>query len=134
MPDLIANLVSFFAYFIGALVYGGLFGLVYTRLTPHREFHLIVGERNATAVIAFGGSLVGYALAASAAIHNARSIAEFAVWGLVAVVTQVVAYLAARLFHHDLSDAIERNVISAGIWVAAVSIAVGLVSAACMSP
>jgi putative membrane protein len=125
-------LLSFIGYFAGATAFCVGFGAVYLRLTPHREFDLLFREHNASAAIALGGSLVGFAIALAGAIHETRSAGEFVVWGIVAVLTQVVAYYLARLAHPGLPRAIERNALSAAIWVASVSIAAGLISAACM--
>ncbi len=134
MSDVILGLVAYFVYFLGALAYGVAFCALYTRLTPHREFDLIVREQNVSAAVAFGGSLIGFAIALAGAIHHTQSVGEFVVWGFVALVTQVVAYYLARLAYPALSEAIVENILAAAVWVAAVSIAAGLVSAACMSP
>ncbi|HUO53845.1 MAG TPA: DUF350 domain-containing protein [Rhodoblastus sp.] len=134
MPELFSGLLAFSAYFIGAFGYCALFGLIYTRLTPHDEFDLITRQHNATAGLAFGGALIGFALALAGAIHNTHSAGEFMVWGVVAMASQFVAYGVARLFHPGLSPAIEQNAIAAGCWVASVSVASGLLFAACMSP
>ena len=131
---MIANLLSFFAYFIGAIGYCVLFGFIYTRLTPHDEFDLIVRQHNATAGLAFGGALIGFAIALAGAIHNTGSAVEFMVWGLVAIASQTLAYLCARLLHPGLSHAIEQNAIASGYLIASISIAAGLLGAACMSP
>jgi putative membrane protein len=131
---LIANLLSFFAYFIGAIGYCVLFGFIYTRLTPHDEFDLIVRQHNATAGLAFGGALIGFAIALAGAIHNTGSAVEFMVWGLVAIASQTLAYLCARLLHPGLSHAVEQNAIASGYLIASISIAAGLLGAACMSP
>lgn len=129
-----SNLISFFAYFAGAIAFSVAFVAIYIRMTPHREFDLIVGQHNASASLAFGGTLLGYAIALAGVIHNVRSALEFIVWGCVVIVTQIVAYQLARFGHRDMSHAIENNAIAAAIWVATVSIAVGIISAACMSP
>ncbi len=134
MTEFAAGLVAFVVYFLGSLAYGVVFCAIYTRLTPHREFELIVDRHNASAAVAFGGSLLGFAVALAAAIHNTHSVVEFAVWGAVALVTQLIAYGLARLSHPGLSEAIEENVLSAALWVAFVSVSCGLVTAACMSP
>lgn len=134
MPDIASGLLSFAAYFLGAIAYCTTFCVVYTRLTPHREFDLIVQQHNASAAVAFGSSLVGFAIALAGAIHNTRSAGEFIVWGFVAFATQIVAYLLARVAHPGLSQAIEQNALAAALWVGAVSISAGVLSAACMSP
>jgi len=134
VPELLYNLVSFAAYFAGAVGFCVAFCAVYTRLTPHRELELIVREHNASAALALGGSLLGFVIALASAIHNTRSAVEFIVWGCVAFATQVIAYLLARLMHPGLSHAIEQNAVAAALWVAAVSLSAGVLTAACMSP
>lgn len=134
MPDFFSGLLAFAAYFAGAVGFCAVFCMVYTRVTRHDEFSLIVNQQSASASIAFGGSLLGFAIALAGAIHHTGSIPEFVMWGLVALVTQIVAYGLARLAYPGLSRAIEENVLAAAIWVAAVSVSAGLLSAACMSP
>jgi putative membrane protein len=134
LPDFLYGLASFAAYFAASIAFCAGFCVVYVRLTPHSEFDLIVRQHNASAAIAFGGSLIGFAIALAGAIHNTGSALEFAVWGVVAFVTQVIAYQLARLAHPGLSHAIEQNAVAAAVWVAAVSISAGVLSAACMSP
>ena len=132
MFEFVSGFLTFAAYVAGAALFCLLFGFVYLRLTPHREFDLIVREHNASAAIALGGSLIGFAIALAAAIHVTRSAPEFVVWALVAVLTQVVAYSVAKWSHPGLSAAIENNALSAALYLASVSISAGLISAACM--
>lgn len=91
-------------------------------------------EHNTSAAIAFGMTLVGYSIALAGAIHNTRSIVEFLIWGLVAMLAQFAAYGLANLAHPGLSKAIEQNALAAAIWSGAVAIAAGLITTACMSP
>ena len=132
MFEFVAGFVSFAAYFAGAIAFCVLFGFDYLRMTPHHEFDNLVREHNASAAVALGGSLIGFAIALAAAIHVTRSAPEFVVWALVAVLSQAIAYFLARLAYPGLSAAIEQNALAAAIWLASVSIAAGLISAACM--
>ena len=135
MPaQLVAGLTAFAIYFAGALAYAAIFCAIYTRLTRHKEFELIVRDHNASAAVAFGLTLVGYSIALAGAIHNTRSIIEFLIWGLVAMLAQFAAYGLANLAHPGLSQAIEQNALAAAIWSGSVAIAAGLVTTACMSP
>jgi putative membrane protein len=134
LGDFLGGLLAFAGYFGGAVAFVVVFGFVYLRLTPHREFHLIVEEHNASAAIALSGTLLGFAVALAGAIHNTRSVPEFLAWGVVAGLTQLVAYGLARLTHPNLSRSIEQNALASALWLAAVSIAAGLICAACMSP
>ncbi len=133
MEHFVQGLVAFLGYFGGGVALAVVYVLVYVRLTPHREFDLMVREHNASAAIALGASLVGFVIPMSRALAQSTSIVEFVAWGVVALIVQVLAYLAARLAHPDLSRAIEENVLSAAIWLGSVSIAAGLVSAAAMT-
>lgn len=130
----ISGLAAFLVYFAGAVAYGALFCAIYTRVTPHREFDLIVNQHNASAAVAFGMTLIGFAIPLSNAVHIASSVVEFLIWGLIAMVVQFAAYGLANLAYPGLSKAIEQNALAAALWSGSVAIATGLVSAACMSP
>jgi putative membrane protein len=134
MADFVNGALAFFGYFGGAIAFFIAFGAIYLRLTPHREFDLIVREHNASASVAMAGTLIGFAIALAGAIHNTRSAAEFVMWAFVAALAQLIAYALAKLAHPGLSQAIEHNALSAAIWLAAVSISAGIVCDACMSP
>lgn len=127
------SFLSFLAYFgSGALVL--LVGVFIVALvTPHRDFALI-REGNASAAIAFAGTLIGIALPLHSAISHSVSLLDAVIWGAVATVIQVVAYLAARLMSSKLSHQITDGVSAAGIFAAGVSISIGLINAAAMTP
>jgi putative membrane protein len=134
VPEFLYGLMAFAVYFAGAVGFCAAFCLIYARVTRHDEFSLIIEAQSASAAVAFGGSLLGFAIALAAAIHHTGSVPEFFVWGLVALITQLIAYALARFAYPGLSRAIEENVLAAGLWVASVSVSAGLLSAACMSP
>ncbi|HSX60131.1 MAG TPA: DUF350 domain-containing protein [Tahibacter sp.] len=121
--------LSYFAIGAGLII---LFCLVYVRLTPHAEFALIKENKPASA-IAFGGSLVGFALPLHAAISHAVSLLDCVLWGVVALIVQLFAFFAVRIVVSDLPGRIARDERAAGIFSAAVAIAVGLVNSASMS-
>ena len=134
MGEFLQGALAFFGYFGGAIAFFVGFGVVYLRLTPHREFDLIVREHNASASIALSGTMIGFAIALAGAIHNTRSVGEFILWAFVAAFAQLIAYGLARLAHPGLSQAIEQNAVAAAVWLAAASISAGIVCDACMSP
>mgnify|MGYP001766231381 CR=1 FL=1 len=133
MPEFPHAVLAFAGYLAAAGGFTVLFVLIYTRLTPHREFDLIVHEHNVSAAVALCGSLVGFAIPLARAMSQAVSIGEFAAWAVVALVVQVAAYWIARLAHHGLSEAIADNTVSAALWLASVSLTAGLLSAAAMT-
>lgn len=128
----LAGLPAFLSYFgvgVGLLV---LFCAIYVQLTPHREFALIRANKSA-ATLAFGGSLLGFCLPLHAAITHSVSLIDCAIWGAIALVVQLLAFFAVRLFIGNLSGRIANNEIAAGGFLAAVSLGVGLLNAASMS-
>lgn len=128
-----ASFLAFLAYFgtgIGVLIAAV---VVVAWTTPHHEFKLI-RDGNSSAAIAFAGSLVGIALPLDAAISHSVSLLDALIWGAVSAAIQIVAYLAMRWVSPKLSNQITENVPAAGIFAAGVSIAVGLINAAAMTP
>jgi putative membrane protein len=129
----LAGLPAFAAYFALAVSLCAAYLAAYIWVTPHREFQLIVSEHNASAATALGMSLFGFSFPLASAIYHSSGILDCAVWGIVALVGQLVAYGLARWAHPDLSGAIERNALAAALWLGFVSLTAGLLSAACMT-
>ena len=128
----IAGLPEFLAYIAVSAVLVLVYIVVYSSITPHNEFALI-RENNTAAAVAFSGSLLGFVVPLSAAVTNSTSLGDCAIWGLVALVVQIVAYLLLRLPVGNLSGRIAEGQTAAGIWLGAGSLAAGMVNAACMS-
>ena len=128
----LAGLPAFLAYFglaVGLLL---AFCAIYVQLTPHHEFKLIRANKSA-ATLAFGGSLLGFCLPLHAAITNSVSLVDCAIWGAIALVIQLLAFFAVKMFIGNLSERIANNEVAAGGFLAAVSLGVGLLNAASMS-
>lgn len=122
--------LSYFGLGLGLLIAGV---AVVALITPHRDITLI-RNGNAAAATAFAGTLIGIALPLQAAITHSVSLADAMIWGVVSTLIQVVAYALARLVSARISDQITDNVSAAGIFSAGVSISVGLINAAAMTP
>lgn len=127
------NFTAFLAYFAAGLGILIVAVMVVALITPHRDFTLI-RQGNVAAATAFGGTLIGLALPLQAAIQYSISLADAAIWGAVAAVIQILAYLLARAVIGGISRQITDNVSAAGIFAASTSIAVGLINAAAMTP
>ena len=127
-----AGLPEFLAYLAVSAVLVFVYIVVYSAITPHNEFGLI-RENNMAAAVAFSGSLLGFVVPLSAAVTNSSSLGDCAIWGLVAVVVQIAAYLLLRLPVSNLSGRIAEGQTAAGVWLGAGSLAAGMVNAACMS-
>ncbi|CAB3900934.1 hypothetical protein LMG26858_04231 [Achromobacter anxifer] len=124
--------VTYLIYIASALVMLGIFTLVYTTVTRYKEFELI-REGNIAAVLSYGGALVGFSftLCSSIAVH--ASFTMFLVWGLAAMVVQLVVYMGVSQAIRGLNEAIEENNIAMGGLIGSISIAAGIVNAACLA-
>ncbi|MBO0905586.1 DUF350 domain-containing protein [Jiella sonneratiae] len=128
----VAGLPAFLAYFVLGLVLYGVFALVYTAITPHKEFALI-REGNVAAVTAFAGTILGFSLPLASAAANSVSIFDFIIWSVIGAIAQLLAFYVASSTMKGLADRITRGEIAAGVWGAAVALAVGILNAACMT-
>ncbi|KPA87400.1 putative membrane protein [Pseudomonas asplenii] len=125
--------MGFVLYLLVALLVFGLYACLYTRMTPHREWTLI-REGNIAAAIALGGALIGFAIPAASAIAHSVSLVDFLIWALIALVAQLLAFGLVSLSIRGLSVRIAKGESAAAILSAAISISVGLLNAACMTP
>ncbi len=131
---LFTSVVHFLAYFGLSLLFLVAFKYAYTFVTPHDEWQLIKEDKNTAAAIGFGGAVVGFAIALSGAASNSVSLVDFATWGAIALVAQLLAFALVRFgFMPRIVERIKSNEISAGTMLAATNIAVGLLNAACMT-
>ncbi|AWF80859.1 hypothetical protein BTJ40_08605 [Microbulbifer sp. A4B17] len=132
--DLLTGILHFAAYFGLSLVLLIAFKFLYALVTPHDEWKLIREEKNTAAAIGFGGAVLGFAIAVGGAASNSISIIDFAIWALVALIAQLIAFAIIRFgFMPRIVERIEDGEVSAGVMLAATTIAVGVLNAACMS-
>jgi len=109
------------------------FKIVYQIVTPYNEQKLI-REGNLAAAITLGGALIGFAIALAKTIAQATSPAEFAAWAALAAIVQILVFVVVRtLVVRDLAARIERGEVSTAVYLAAISIAAGLLNAASMT-
>lgn len=124
--------VTYLIYIVSALVMLGIFTAVYTTVTRYKEFELI-RQGNIAAVLSYGGALVGFSftLCSSIAIH--ASFVMFLVWGVAAMMVQLVVYAVVARAIRGLNEAIEENNIAMGGLIGSISLAAGVVNAACLT-
>ncbi|GAB6261138.1 DUF350 domain-containing protein [Photobacterium sp. CCB-ST2H9] len=130
----LAGLGSFVIYFAISILFLMLFKIIFVRITPYDEWKLVKEEKNTAAAITLSGSVLGYSLAIAGAASNSVNFVDFSIWGVVALLAQMLAYLIVRLgFMPRIAERIEAGEIPAGLLMAATSVAVGLLNAACMT-
>ncbi|MBB4721926.1 DUF350 domain-containing protein [Xanthomonas euvesicatoria] len=124
-PINLQSFLAFLSYFgtgLGVLIVSV---VLVTLVTPHKDFTLL-RQGNVAAATALAGNLIGVALPLHSAITHSVSLIDALIWGLVACGIQVVAGRISR----QITD----NITAAGIFSAGVSIAVGLINAAAITP
>jgi putative membrane protein len=128
----LANFPNFLAYFVVAAALTTVFVLLYSRMTPHREIALIRGGNNAAAT-ALVGALLGFVLPLASVVAHSAALVEVVAWGGVALIVQLGGFLAARLVLPHLPQAIEAGNIADAIFLAGLSLSLGILDAACMA-
>ena len=122
----------FIAYMATSVALTLFYVVVYIRVTPHPEIKLI-RENNLAASLAFAGSLIGFCLPLASAISNSLSLVDCAVWGVVALVVQIVVFYLVCLPIPKISERIEKGEIASGLWLGVSSLAGGILNAASMT-
>jgi putative membrane protein len=126
------GLPAFLAYFCLSVIVVIVYLLVYTRITAHNEFELL--RKNAPgAAISLGLSLIGFAMPVASAVAHSNDIVDCAVWSVIALAVQIIAYFAVRISLPDLSARIASGELAAAIWLGLASMTAGLLSAASMT-
>lgn len=132
MAPYLTGLPAFAAWLGLSLLLLLLFLGLYVTATPPREIRLI-REGNVSAAVCLSGAMLGFVLPlASAMVHGANLI-DFLVWGLIAAVVQMLAYVAIRLIFRRMPEDIIEDRLAIAVMTAGVSVSVGMLNAAAMS-
>ena len=105
--------------------------VVHIVLTPMKEMKLI-REGNVAAGIGVGAVIIGLAIPMAACLSSATSVYDLVIWGIVAILLQMLAFRVADLVLRDLPKRIERNEIGAALVLAAVKLAAAMIMAAAL--
>lgn len=131
--DTLASIGDFTLYLLTTLALTWLFVVIYVRITPYRELALIRAG-NCAAALSLGGAILGFVIVLASVIIHSVSLPDLMVWGMVAALTQMVAYAAVRLMIADIARGIEQDRISHGIFLGVTSLSSGILAAACVTP
>ncbi|MFZ2853321.1 MAG: DUF350 domain-containing protein [Rhodocyclaceae bacterium] len=132
LSHLLTTLPAFLAYLAVAVALLAVFLLVYVNITPYHEFALI-RSGNTAAAISLSGTLLGFALPVANVIAHSDTIADLLAWGAIAGIIQIAAYLVVRFSLPQFNEDIPAGKTAPAIFLAALSLTIGLLSAACMS-
>ena len=132
LGNTLSTFPNFLAYFAVGAALIALFVVLYVNLTPQQEIRLI-RSGNAAAATALAGSLIGFVMPLAAVIRNSAGLIDLFVWGIIALVVQLGGFLVARLVLPNLPEAIDEGHIADAIFLAGLSLALGVLNAACMA-
>lgn len=105
---------------------------LYLRLTPFDERRL-VAEGNVAGGIGMAGALVALAVPLAATLATSQVWLDIVLWGVVALVLQLLAFIAATMLIRDLRKHLEAGNAAAAAVLAGVQLAVALLNAAALA-
>jgi putative membrane protein len=105
---------------------------LYLWITPFDERGMV--ERgNLAGGVTLGGTVLALSIPLAATLATSHSIIDIAVWGVVALILQLVAFAVATLLLHGLRRNIEAGNVAAAVALIGIQIAVALVNAAAVA-
>ncbi|MBI4743058.1 MAG: DUF350 domain-containing protein [Betaproteobacteria bacterium] len=131
-PHLTSMLPAFLSYFGAAIALLAVFLLVYVNVTPYQEFALIRAG-NTAAAVTLSGALLGFAMPVANVIAHSDTLADLLAWGAIAGIVQILTYLVARFSLPHMNEDIPAGKLAPAVFLAALSLAVGFINAACMA-
>jgi putative membrane protein len=128
----IRGLPAFALYFATTLAMLVLFITIYIWITPYQELELIK-QGNTAAASSLSGAMLGFVIPLAHSVAQSASLLDMALWGLIALVVQLLVYFAASRLMPHLAIDIPAGKIAPGVFLGALSLATGILNAACMT-
>ncbi|QSA97263.1 DUF350 domain-containing protein [Methylococcus sp. EFPC2] len=104
----------------------------YAALTPFRERELIA-RGNKAAGLVLGGSLIAVAIPLAATLATSNIWLDIVLWGTVAVLIQLTAFIAFAAVFRNFRVAIEEDNVAAASVLVGVQLAIALLNAGAMA-
>ena len=128
----LSQYLLYLQYMLVGIAMTVVFAAVYLRITPVEELRLIKNG-NLACALSFGGALVGFCLTLASSIAHSVSFIDFILWALAAAVIQIFVYFAATMMIKGATAELIGNNVAVGTLFGLISIAIGLLNAACLS-
>ena len=109
-----------------------IFVAIYVRITPYHEVALI-REGNMAASFSLSGSLIGMVIPLANAVEFSVNPVDMAIWGFIALAIQLIVFMIARIALPTIAIDIPAGKQASGFFLGAISIAAGILNAACMT-
>jgi putative membrane protein len=106
---------------------------IYIRLTPFREREMVASGNSAAGTM-LAGAILALAIPLAAMLATSVTLIDILVWGIVALVLQLLTLLIVSHAMRNFRGMIEAGNVAAAITLAGAQIAVALLNAAAMVP
>ncbi|MBT5049483.1 MAG: DUF350 domain-containing protein [Rhodospirillaceae bacterium] len=113
-----------------AMLGGGV--TIYQLITPYHELDLI-RSGNTAAAVSLSGAILGLALPLAFCMASSVNLLDIIIWGIVALVIQLLAYRIGDALLKGLPARIESGEIGAALLVSAIKLAVAMINAAAVA-
>ena len=123
---------DFLLYLAISSVLLAMFVTIYVKITPYREIALI-RDNNMAAAFSLSGALIGMVIPLANAVEYSVNPVDMAIWGFIALAIQLLVFVIARIALPNIVVDIPAGKTAPGFFLGAISIAAGLLNAACMT-
>ena len=128
----IGGLPAFLLYLVSSLALLAVFIFIYIWITPYHELALI-REGNVAAAASLSGTILGFVVPLAHAVAQSVNLADMAIWGLIALVVQLLVFFAVTRIVPGLARDMPDGKIAPGVLLGALSLGTGILNAACMT-
>jgi putative membrane protein len=105
---------------------------IYVVITPIHEITLI-RQNNVAAAVSLAGAVVGMAIPLASAMASSVNALDILIFGIVAMVLQLVAYKAGDLVLRDLTQRIQKGELASAIMLVGIKLGVSAITAAAVN-
>jgi putative membrane protein len=105
---------------------------IYVKITPYREVALI-REGNMAASFSLSGTIIGMAIPLANAVEYGVNPIDTAIWGTIALLVQLLVFVIARMALPTIAVDIPAGKQASGFFLGSISVAAGILNAACMT-
>ena len=123
---------AFLTYFAATLAMVVLFIAIYIRVTPYPDL-VRIREGNVAAACSLAGALFGFVVPLARSVAQSVNLVDMLSWGAVAFVVQLLVYLCVRMAMPGIVTGIPEGKVAHGLFLGSMSLAAGLLNAACMT-
>jgi putative membrane protein len=106
---------------------------IYTKVTPFHERELL-REGNVAAATVLSGAVIALAIPLAALLATTRAVLDIVVWGIVAILLQLVTVVIAYHLMRGMRLTIDDGKMAAALPILAAQLAIALLNAAGMVP